>query len=224
MDNNLTYSNQTFKLKLGLFTLVDFNGTCIIINPNNYYAFKKYSTTDYKNLLSSTDYLKIDDLVVDENFIRTLELSGAIYKGNISNQINYFINLDDGYEKYIDNMKSKYKKELRREVRRFYEAFDNVEISYFNTSEEMQTFLGDMSKIHAESWKKGILTEIKDIDITELLKEEQWLGVIVYANGVPISFMHGRLNQTSGEYLLISNGYIESVSYTHLTLPTSDLV
>jgi hypothetical protein len=210
MHRNLTSFSQTFKLKLGLFTVAHFDGSCIRINPNNYYDFKNLSPLDFKDLLRNTDYLKIDDLVADEHFIRTLECSGEIYKGNTSNQVNYFINLDDGYEKYIDDMKSKYKKELRREVRRFYEAFESVEVTYFDKSKEMTTFLDDMLKVHTESWKKGILAEIKDTEITKLINEGQWLGVIVYANGIPISFMHGKLNQTTGEYLLISNGYVES--------------
>jgi CelD/BcsL family acetyltransferase involved in cellulose biosynthesis len=116
--------------------------------------------------------------------------------------------LDNGYEKYIDDMKSKYKKELRREVRRFYEAFEIVDIVYFNQQNEVARFMSDMQSIHNKSWKNGTLNDLEADTVNELANKRQWLGAILYANGNPISYMHGTLNSGS-EYLLINNGYDE---------------
>jgi CelD/BcsL family acetyltransferase involved in cellulose biosynthesis len=199
-------------LKLGLFKLAQIKSTCLAINQSNIDIYKNYSNSDIDKLLTKVDYLKVDDIKVDLDFIQKIETSRKTYKGNNSNQINYFINLDNGYEKYIEAMKSKYKKELRREVRRFYEAFETVELVYFNQQNEVAHFMSDMQIIHKKSWKHGTLNELETDTLNELVDKRQWLGAILYGNGNPISYMHGILN-TDDEYLLIKNGYDDSAKH-----------
>lgn len=209
MNKKLLFQSHLFQLKLGLFKLAQIKSTCLGINQSNVDTYKNYSNNDIDKLLTEVDYLKVDDINVDLDFIQKIEVSRKAYKGNSTNQINYFINLDNGYEKYIEAMKSKYKKELRREVRRFYEAFETIDIVYFNQQNEVTQFMSDMQSIHNKSWKNGTLNELETDTVNELVTKGQWLGVILYANGNPISYMHGILNM-DGEYLLIKNGYDDS--------------
>lgn len=205
MNKNLSAQKHLFLLKLGLFKLAQINSVCVVINQRNIDFYKGHSQCDIDKLLIGTDYLKIDEIKLDGNFINNIELSRAVYKGNASNQINYFINLEHGYEKYIDAMKSRYKKELRREVRRFYEAFDTVDVVYFSKLNEVERFMVDMQTIHNNSWKKGTLNELQANEVNGFANNERWLGVVLYANDKPISYMHGVRNDD--EYLLINNGY-----------------
>ncbi|PCI57703.1 MAG: hypothetical protein COB45_02625 [Gammaproteobacteria bacterium] len=209
VNKNLSFQSHLFLLKLGLFKLAQIKSICVAINQSNINVYKKYSQSDIDKLLATVDYLKIDDIKVDLEFIQKIEVSRKAYKSNSSNQINYFINLDNGYEKYIEAMKSKYKKELRREVRRFYEAFETVELVYFNQQDEVSRFMTDMHIIHNKSWKNGTLNELETDTLNELVDKRLWLGAILYANGEPISYMHGTLN-SDDEYLLIHNGYDDS--------------
>jgi len=206
VNKNLSFQNHLFQLRLGLFKLAKIKSSCVAINQRNIDNYKNYSNSDINKLLIKIDYLKVDDIKLDLDFIQKIEASRKVYKGNSSNQINYFINLDNGYEKYIEAMKSKYKKELRREVRRFYEAFETVELVYFNQQNEVSRFMADMQTIHNKSWKNGTLNELEVATVNELANKKQWLGAILYANGNPISYMHGTLN-SDDEYLLINNGY-----------------
>jgi hypothetical protein len=206
VNKNVYIKKHLFLLRLGLFKLAQIKSTCVAINQSNIAVYKKYTQNDIDMLLTNTDYLKVDDIKVDLDFIQKIEVSRKAYKGNTSNQVNYFINLENGYEKYIEAMKSKYKKELRREVRRFYEAFETVDIVYFKTLNEVDRFMTDMHSIHNNSWKNGTLNELEKNTVYELVDKEHWLGVILYANGTPISYMHGTLN-SDDEYLLIHNGY-----------------
>lgn len=212
MNKNLPVQNHLFILKLGLFKLTQIKSICLAINQSNIDFYKNHSQSDIADLLSKIDYLKVDDIKVDHDFIQKIEDSRKVYKGNNSNQINYFLNLNEGYEKYIEAMKSKYKKELRREVRRFYEAFETIDIVYFNRNNDISCFMSDMQCIHNKSWKNGTLNELATETVNELTDKELWLGVILYANGNPISYMHGTLNNDN-EYLLIINGYDDALKH-----------
>lgn len=212
VNKNLLLQNHSFILKLGLFKLAQVKSNCVVINQSNIVSYKEYTQDDISMLLTKVDYLKIDDIKLDLDFIQKVEASRKVYKGNHSNQINYFININEGYEKYIDAMKSKYKKELRREVRRFYEAFDAVNIVYFNKSNEVEKFMSDMQSIHNSSWKNGTLNELNVATVSKLANKGKWLGVVLYADGSPISYMHGILD-SDDEYLLINNGYIDALKH-----------
>jgi hypothetical protein len=212
VNKNLPVQNHLFILKLGLFKLTQIKSICLAINQSNIDFYKNHSQSDIADLLSKIDYLKVDDIKVDHDFIQKIEDSRKVYKGNNSNQINYFLNLNEGYEKYIEAMKSKYKKELRREVRRFYEAFETIGIVYFNQHNDISRFMSDMQCIHNKSWKNGTLNELATETVNELTDKELWLGVILYANGNPISYMHGTLNNDN-EYLLIINGYDDALKH-----------
>jgi hypothetical protein len=203
---NLPFQSHFFLLRLGLFKVAKIKSNCVAINQSNIHLYKDYTQCQINDFLKKTDYFKIDDINVNLNFIEKFETGRKVYKGNNSNLINYYINLVDGYDNYIADMKSKYKKELRREVRRFYEAFESVTIVYFNKSDEVDTFMADMKNIHSKSWKKGTLNEVAKASVTKLTSQGEWLGVVLYANGKPISYMHGILN-SDNEYLLINNGY-----------------
>lgn len=212
MNKNLPVQNHLFILKLGLFKITQIKSICLAINQSNIDLYKNHSQSDIADLLTKIDYLKVDDIKVDHDFIQKIEDSRKVYKGNNSNQINYFLNLNEGYEKYIEAMKSKYKKELRREVRRFYEAFETIDIVYFNQHNDISRFMSDMQCIHNKSWKNGTLNELATETVNELTDKELWLGVILYANGNPISYMHGTLNNDN-EYLLIINGYDDALKH-----------
>jgi len=209
VNKNVNFQSHLFLLRLGLFKLFRIKSTCITINQTNIDIYKEYSQSDIDKILSKVSYLKVDDIKLDLNLIQKIESSRSIYKGNNSNQINYFINLDNGYDKYIEAMKSKHKKELRREVRRFYEAFESVDIVYFSKQDQVSRFMVDMQGIHNNSWKNGTLNELEINTVNGLVNIGSWLGVIIYGNGNPISYMHGRLSKDH-EYLLINNGYVES--------------
>lgn len=205
-----TFTSHThfLQLKLGLYNLFKLKCTCLKINQSNIDIYKQQSLIQLKNLLNDVNYLKVDDIDFEQDFIDTLETVGCVYKGNQSNLINYFINIEQGYSSYIDQMKSKHKKELRREVRRFYEAFTDVKIIYYSTSEDIQKFMITMAEVHEKSWKKGTLACIDPQDINKLVKQESWLGVILYADNKPVSYMHGAL-KSDGKYFLIDNAYCE---------------
>lgn len=205
-----TFSPQThfLQLKLGLYNLFKLKCTCLRINQSNIDIYIQQTTLQLRRLLSDIDYFKVDDINFEQSFIDTLETVGCVYKGNERNLINYFINIEQGYSSYIDQMKSKYKKELRREVRRFYEAFSDVEIIYYKKNDDIKPFMAAMSEIHEQSWKKGTLASVDQIDINKLVVREHWLGVILYADNKPVSYMHGEL-KPDGKYLLIDNAYSE---------------
>jgi hypothetical protein len=211
VNKNLPFQSHLFILKLGLFKLAQIKSICVEINQSNIDIYRKYLQSDIDELLLQVDYLKVDDIKVDLDFIQKIEGSRNVYKGNNSNQINYFLNLNEGYEKYIEAMKSKYKKELRREVRKFYEVFQTVNIVYFKQQDEVYRFMSDMKSIHNNSWKCGTLNELETDILNELVDKGLWLGVILYANGNPISYMHGELN--SEDYLLMNNGYDGSLKH-----------
>ena len=206
MNKNLSFQSHFFLLRLGLFKIAKIKSNCVAINQSNIHLYKNYTQCQINDLLTKIDYFKIDDINVNLNFIEKFEAQRKVYKGNNSNLINYYINLVDGYDNYIDAMKSKYKKELRREVRRFYEAFESVTIVYFNKPHEVDSFMTDMQSIHSKSWKKGTLNEVAKDTVSKLTEQDEWLGVVLYANAKPISYMHGVLN-SDNEYLLINNGY-----------------
>ena len=205
-----TFTSQThfLQLKLGLYNLFKLKCTCLKINPSNIDIYKQQSRNQLKTLLDNINYLKIDDIDFEQTFIDTLETIGCVYKGNESNLINYFINIEDGYSSFIEQMKSKHKKELRREVRRFYEAFTDVEIIYYKKNNDIQPFMTAMSEIHEQSWKKGTLASVDHTDINKMVERGHWLGVILYADNKPESYMHGEL-KSDGKYLLIDNAYSE---------------
>ncbi|MCJ8320351.1 MAG: GNAT family N-acetyltransferase [Colwellia sp.] len=205
-----TSTSQThfLQLKLGLYNLFKFKCTYLQMNPSNIDIYKQQSQNQLKNLLENINYLKIDDIDFEQNFVDTVESIGCVYKGNESNLINYFINIEDGYASFIDQMKSKHRKELRREVRRFYEAFTDVELIYYKKNDDIQPFMTSMTEIHDQSWKKGTLASVDQLDINKLATREHWLGVILYADNKPVSYMHGEL-EPDGKYLLIENAYCE---------------
>ena len=212
VNKNLFLQNHLFILKLGLFKLVQVTSNCVSINQSNIDSYKEYTQGDINKLLTKVDYLKIDDIKLDLDFIQKIEASRKVYKGNNSNQINYFINMNEGYEKYIDAMKSRYKKELRREVRRLYEGFEVVNIVYFNKLNEVENFMSDMQSIHNKSWKNGTLNELSIDTVSALVNKGQWLGVVLYADGAPISYMHGILDSDDA-YFLINNGYDDALKH-----------
>ena len=138
-----TSTSQThfLQLKLGLYNLFKFKSTYLQMNPSNIDIYKQQSQNQLKNLLENINYLKIDDIDFEQNFVDTVESIGCVYKGNESNLINYFINIEDGYASFIDQMKSKQRKELRREVRRIYEAFTDVELIYYKKNDDFKNCL-----------------------------------------------------------------------------------
>ena len=196
------------QLKLGLYNLFKLKCTCLKINQSNIEIYKQLSHEQLQNRLNVVDFLKIDDIDFEQRLVDKLETVGCVYKGNENNLINYFINIEEGYSNYIDQMKSKHRKELRREVRRFYEAFSDVEIIYYKKNDDIQAYIAAMSEIHEQSWKKGTLASVAELDIMRLVEKEHWLGVILYADNKPVSYMHGEL-KPDGKYLLIENAYCE---------------
>jgi hypothetical protein len=197
------------QLKLGLYNLFKLKCTCLQINQSNVDIYKNQSQQQFMDLLNTVNYLKVDDIDFEPCFINILEGLGSVYKGNKSNLINYYINIEQGYTSYIDQMKSKHKKELRREVRRFYEVFTDVDIVYYKTDEDVLNFMNASQEIHKNSWKKGILESTDKKSVDKLVMENEWLGVVLFADNKPISYMHGAL-KTGGKYYLIDNAYCEA--------------